>query len=142
MKILRFNNDQIGILKDGTSVVDVSETIQHGTEKGAHRAMEEFIERFGSNQKEIEQAAAHGKAIPLNSVKLLAPIPRPSKCLAAFVNYLDRPGAQPGNVPIEFFYKSPELLGPEGTITIPDIPPVTVFHGLAHVYNLERSHPY
>jgi len=89
--------------------------------------MEEFIERFGSNQKEIEQAAAHGKAIPLNSVKLLAPIPRPSKCLAAFVNYLDRPGAQPGNVPIEFFYKSPELLGPEGTIIIPDIPPVTVF---------------
>ncbi len=127
MKILRFNNDQIGILKDGTSVVDVSETIQHGTEKGANRAMEEFIERFGSNQKEIEQAAAHGKAIPLNSVKLLAPIPRPSKCLAAFVNYLDRPGAQPGNVPIEFFYKSPELLGPEGTIIIPDIPPVTVF---------------
>ena len=87
MKILRFNDDRIGISKDGESVVDVSDTISYRTEKGAHRAMEEFIERFGSAQKEIEQTASRGKAIPLNSVKLLAPIPRASKCLAAFVNY-------------------------------------------------------
>lgn len=127
MKILRFNDDRIGILKNGDTVVDVSEAISHRTEKGANRAMEEFIERIGSNPKEIEQLAAGGKAVPLSSVKLLVPIPRPSKVMAAFVNYLDRAGAESGNVPIEFFYKCPELLGPEGTITIPDIPPVTVF---------------
>lgn len=127
MKILRFNDDRIGILKNGDTVVDVSEAISHRLEKGANRAMEEFIERIGSNPKEIEQLAAGGKAVPLSSVKLLVPIPRPSKVMAAFVNYLDRAGAEPGNVPIEFFYKCPELLGPEGTITIPDIPPVTVF---------------
>ncbi len=127
MKILRFNDDRIGISKDGNSVADVSDVISHRTEKGPNRAMEEFIERLGSARSEIEQAAARAKTLPLSSVKLLAPIPRPSKVLAAFVNYLDRPGAEPGNVPIEFFYKSPELLGPEGTIIIPDIPPATVF---------------
>ncbi|HEX9880016.1 MAG TPA: fumarylacetoacetate hydrolase family protein [Candidatus Binatia bacterium] len=127
MKILRFNDDRIGILKDGSSVVDVSDTISHRAEKGPNRAMEEFIERFDSIRKEIEQIAARSNPVPLSSVKLLSPIPRPSKVLAAFVNYLDRPGAEPGNVPIELFYKCPELLGPEGTITIPDIPPVKVF---------------
>ncbi|NIO11853.1 MAG: fumarylacetoacetate hydrolase [Deltaproteobacteria bacterium] len=127
MKILRFNDDRIGISKDGNTVADVSDVISHRAEKGPNRAMEEFIERIGSARGEIEQAAEKAKSVPLSSVKLLAPIPRPSKVLAAFVNYLDRPGAEPGNVPIEFFYKSPELLGPEGTIIIPDIPPVSVF---------------
>ncbi len=127
MKVLRFNDDRIGISKDGNTLVDVSDTITHRAEKGPNRAMEEFIERLGSTRGEIDQAVAQGKSLPLSSVKLLAPIPRPSKVLAAFVNYLDRIGAEPGMVPIEFFYKCPELLGPEGTIIIPDIPPVTVF---------------
>ncbi len=127
MKILRFNDDRIGILTGGDSVVDVSDVISSRTEKGPQRVIEEIIDRFSSVQKEIEQIAARGNAVPLKSIKLLTPVPRPSKCLAAFVNSLDRPGAEPGNVPIEFFYKSPELLGPEGTITLLDIPPVTVY---------------
>ncbi len=127
MKILRFNDDRIGILKNGDSVVEVSDAISHRVEKGPERVMEEIIEGFGTVGKELEQLAARGNGVPLSSVKLLTPLPRPSKCLAAFVNYLDRPGASPDTIPTEFFYKSPELLGPEGTIILPDIPPVTVY---------------
>jgi 2-keto-4-pentenoate hydratase/2-oxohepta-3-ene-1,7-dioic acid hydratase in catechol pathway len=71
--------------------------------------------------------AAQGKSVALSTVKLLAPIPRPSKCLAAFVNYLDRPDQKPENMPNEYFYKAPELVGPEGTVELLDIPPVAVF---------------
>jgi len=36
MKILRFNDDRIGILKNGTHVIDVSYTISHRAERGPH----------------------------------------------------------------------------------------------------------
>lgn len=126
MKILRFNDDRIGVLKND-NVVDVSGVIQHRTEKGPHRVMEEIIERFDDHyRKEFERLCQEGSGIPLSGVKLLAPIARPSKCLAAFVNYLDRPDRTPDSLPIEYFYKAPELTGPEGTIELLDIPPVVV----------------
>ena len=70
---------------------------------------------------------AEQDGVPLASVKLLAPIPRPSKCMAAFVNYVDSPERRPETLPNEYFYKAPELVGPEGTIELPDIPPVVVY---------------
>ena len=127
MKIVRFNDDRIGVLKNENEVVDVSEVISHRTEKGSQRVIEEVIERFDLLRSQFERMAAQGKSVALSTVKLLAPIPRPSKCLAAFVNYLDRPDQKPENMPNEYFYKAPELVGPEGTVELLDIPPVAVF---------------
>jgi 2-keto-4-pentenoate hydratase/2-oxohepta-3-ene-1,7-dioic acid hydratase in catechol pathway len=126
MKILRFNDNRVGVLKNNTNVVDVSGIIQYRLEKGPQRVMEEIIENFEDYRKEFDRLCNQGSGIPLNGIKLLAPIPRPSKCLAAFVNYLDNPQRTPDTLPIEFFYKAPELLGPEGVVEIPDIPAVVV----------------
>lgn len=133
MKILRFNDDRIGVLKNGNHVVDVSGAIKYRTEKGPQRVMEEVIEEFGVYRKEFEAIVAREGGVPLSNVKLLAPIPRPSKCLAAFVNYLDRPDRTVDNLPPEFFYKAPELLGPEGTVELLDIPPVMVYQAEAEL---------
>jgi len=127
MKILRFSDDRIGVLKDGDRVVDVSQVISHRSEKGPQRVMEEVIERFALFRPELERIAARESGVALSGVKLLAPIPRPSKCLAAFVNYLDRPDQRPEAMPNEYFYKAPELVGPEGTVELLDIPPVVVY---------------
>jgi 2-keto-4-pentenoate hydratase/2-oxohepta-3-ene-1,7-dioic acid hydratase in catechol pathway len=127
LKILRFNDDRVGILKGESSVVDVSEAISDRAAKGPQRVIEEIIEQFNAYKPKFEQLAGKSAGVPLGSVKLLAPIPRPSKCLAAFVNYMDRPGMGPDTIANEFFYKAPELLGPEGTIELPDIPPVAVY---------------
>jgi 2-keto-4-pentenoate hydratase/2-oxohepta-3-ene-1,7-dioic acid hydratase in catechol pathway len=126
VKILRFNDDRVGVLKNGTNVVDVSGIIQYREEKGPQRVIEEIIANFDDYRKEFERLCNEGSGMPLNVVKLLAPIPRPSKCLAAFVNYLDSPERTPDTLPIEFFYKAPELLGPEGTVEILDLPDVVV----------------
>lgn len=133
MKILRFNDDRIGILKNGRSIVDVSETISSREVKGPERVIEEIIENFPTLRKEFERFVKRENAVPLSAVKLLVPIPRPSKCLAAFVNYLDRPDQRLENIPNEFCYKAPELVGPEGTIELADIPPVLVFHAEAEL---------
>ena len=126
MKILRFNDDRIGVLKGESQVVDVSEVISNRGDKGPERVIEEIIEKFDTYRQNLEQMVTRENGVPLNSVKLLAPIPRPSKCLSAFTNYLDRPG-KTSNMPIDFFYKAPELLGPEGTVQLLDIPPVVVY---------------
>lgn len=133
MRVLRFNDDRIGVLKDGHRVVDVSEAISYRAEKGPQRVIEEVIEQFDIYQVKFERIAAQESGLPLDSIKLLAPIPRPSKCLAAFVNYEDRPGRTVENMPDDFFYKAPELLGPEESIQLLDIPAVTVYHAEAEL---------
>lgn len=127
MKILRFNDNRIGIIQDENKVVDVSETISHRVEKGAENVIEEIIENFDSYRGKFEQIVQGKEGVSLDSVKLLPPIPRPSKCLAAFSNYLDRPDRKLEEMHLDFFYKAPELVGPEGTVELPDIPRVMVY---------------
>ncbi len=127
MKILRFNDDRIGILNSQSRVVDASEAVSYRVEKGPQRVIEEIIETFEVYRSRFEQIAAKKSGVSLNGVNLLAPIPRPSKCLAAFVNYLDRPDRSPESLPNEYFYKAPELVGPEGIVELLDVPPVVVY---------------
>ena len=127
MKILRFNDDRIGILKDENYLVDVSEAITSRKAKGPQRVVEDIIEHFRRYRRKFEAILARESGVPLSTVKLLAPIPRPGKCLAAFVNYLDRPDRSLDTLPMEYFYKAPELVGPEGTVELLDIPPVAVY---------------
>lgn len=133
MKILRFDDDRIGILKDGDRVVDVSATIASRKAKGPQRVMEDIIENFRGYRRKLERILAREPGVPLSSVKLLAPIPRPGKCLAAFVNYLDRPDRSVDSLPNEFFYKSPDLVGPEGAVELLDIAPVVVYQAEAEL---------
>src|SRR5438093_4949184 len=128
MKILRFNDDRIGVLKGEDRVVDVSGEISYRVEKGPKRSIEEVIEGFEQYRDKFQRIVDRENGVPLNTVKLLAPIPQPNKCLAAFVNYTDRPDRIPENLAIEYFYKSPELVGPGGTIELPKFPPSPGFH--------------
>src|SRR5262249_13337881 len=131
MQILRFNDDRVGVIKDGAMVVDVSGVISHRDIRGPKGVMDELIGKFDSYRSAIDKLVAAEKGVPLSSVKLLAPLARPSRVLAAFVNYLDRPDRTPDSLPMEFFHKAPELVGPEGTILLPDIAPVAEFHAHA-----------
>jgi 2-keto-4-pentenoate hydratase/2-oxohepta-3-ene-1,7-dioic acid hydratase in catechol pathway len=141
MKIARFNDDRIGVVKNDSHIVDVSEVIRYRVEKGPQRVVEEIIDRFEDYRPEFERIAARAAGEPLGSVKLLAPVPRPSKCLAAFVNYLDRPDRTPESLPNEYFYKAPELVGPDGTIELPDIPAVVVYQAEAELAFVMRRTP-
>ena len=133
MKILRFDDNRIGVLKNGESVVDISDLISHREIRGPQGAMDELIGNFATYRPRIDDLAAKGGGKPLAGVKLLPPLPRPSRVLAAFVNYLDRPDRTPDSLPMEFFHKAPELVGPEGTILLPDIEAVVEFHAEAEL---------
>lgn len=121
MKILRFDDDRVGVLKGTDRVVDVSRLIGHRDERGPQRVMEELIGNFARYRAEMEKIAAAETGVPLSSVRLLAPIPRPSKCLAAFVNYLDNAERTVETLPNEFFCKAPELVGPGAPVDLKNI---------------------
>jgi 2-keto-4-pentenoate hydratase/2-oxohepta-3-ene-1,7-dioic acid hydratase in catechol pathway len=127
LKILRFNDDRVGIVKSDNRVVDVSDTVSSRKAKGPQRVMEEIIEGWRTYRRRFEKVMAEQEGIPLGGVTLLAPLPRPSKCLAAFVNYLDRPDRSLDSLPNEYFYKSPDLVGPGGAVELVDIPAAVVF---------------
>jgi len=142
MKILRFNDDRIGVLVNGDrSVVDVSDAIDYRVEKGPQRVMQQVIEEWESRFRGafVERTTRNG-GVPLESVQLLNPIPQPRKVLAAFANYLDTPERKPDDVPMEFFYKAPETVGPEGTCHLKDIAPVYVWQPEAEIAFVIGSH--
>ena len=90
MKILRFNDDRIGILKGG-NVIDVSELILQREARGPQSSMEDLIGNFDAYKPRIEALAAQGSGTPLSGVRLRSPLARPGRVMAAFANYLDNP---------------------------------------------------
>ena len=143
MKILRFDDERIGILKDGDLVADISDVISHRDIRGPQGVMEELIGNFEHYKSRIEDMVAAAGGVPLAELTLLAPVPRPSRCLAAFVNYLDNPERTIDNLPNEFFHKAPELVGPGGTVVLPDMDQVAVFQAeaeLAYVIGRHAKH--
>src|ERR1041384_8885544 len=108
-------------------VVDVSDTVSARKAKGPQRVMEEIIEGWNKYRRRFEKILAEQEGVPVDSVQIRCPLPRPSKCLAAFVNYVDRPDRSPDTMPNEYFYKSPDLVGPNETVELVDIPAAAVF---------------
>ena len=133
MQVLRFNDDRIGVLKNGDAVVDISGLISHREIRGAQGTMDELIGNFAAYRPGIDKLLTSENGQPLAGVTLKPPLVRPSRVLAAFVNYLDRPDRTVDSLPMEFFHKAPELVGPEGTILLPDIEAVAEFHAEAEL---------
>ena len=57
MKILRFNDDRVGILKGDDRVVDVTDTVEAHQVKGPQRVIEEIIGNFEAFRGEFERIA-------------------------------------------------------------------------------------
>ena len=127
MKILRFNDDRIGVVKDENMVVDVSDCISARKAKGPQRVMEEIIEGWRKYRRRFEKALAEQSGVPVNNVEIHSPFARPGKFLAAFSNYIDRPERTADNFPNEYFYKSPDLVGPGESVNLRDIPACVVY---------------
>jgi 2-keto-4-pentenoate hydratase/2-oxohepta-3-ene-1,7-dioic acid hydratase in catechol pathway len=87
MKLCRFDEDRLGVVI-GDKVHDVTEA-QSQIRAGARYDMkgDAVIAALPTWRKRIEEMAAKAPAIPLAQVKLISPVARPSKTLAAPTNY-------------------------------------------------------
>ena len=119
MKLVLFDDDRTGLLGDGR-VTDLGPVLGSLAEQPAQWRMEALIEAFDEYRPQFEQLAESERGVPVDSVRIRAPLPRPRHLLCAFSNYLEREGAQRGM--IDFFYKgATSIVGTGATIEVPDL---------------------
>jgi 2-keto-4-pentenoate hydratase/2-oxohepta-3-ene-1,7-dioic acid hydratase in catechol pathway len=99
-------------------VVDLSAVV--GAHESPQRTMEWIIDRYDevrpTLERTIEEAAS---PIPLESVRLRPPLPRPSKIMCCIANYWEH--AQREARPLNMFLKNPDaVIGPGDTVQLPE----------------------
>ena len=98
-------------------VVDISR--EAGVGYAPQLTMTSIIDRFESLRPALERAAREAEAIPLERVRLRAPLPRPGKILACIGNYWEH--AQRETRPVNMFMKNPDaVVGPGDVIELPE----------------------
>jgi 2-keto-4-pentenoate hydratase/2-oxohepta-3-ene-1,7-dioic acid hydratase in catechol pathway len=81
--------------------------------------MQRIIDKFDVLRPDLEILLATGSPFPLDSVRLLPPLPRPGKILNCIANYWEH--AQREARPLNMFMKNPDaVIGPGDTIILPE----------------------
>src|SRR5216683_2880007 len=131
MKLLYFDDYKLGVLK-GNNVVDVSAVVRDIPHVGPGDLINGLIERFAQYRGKLEDAAASGQGIPLSSVRIRPPLPKPANIDAMAVNYMED-GTRKEPAPINAFNKSASaVIGSGDTMVLPDVP-ATIFEGEAEL---------
>jgi len=88
--------------------------------------MQNLIDGFDRLQPQLQRLAADGTTLPLDRVRLRAPLPRPGKILCCIANYWEH--AQREARPLNMFLKNPEaVVGPGDTIRLPEMTEPWIF---------------
>jgi 2-keto-4-pentenoate hydratase/2-oxohepta-3-ene-1,7-dioic acid hydratase in catechol pathway len=131
MKIGFFDDYKLGVII-GESIVDVSSSVAEIPRLGPHDLVNGLIQHYQAYRGRLEEAANRRTPVPLASVRLRAPLPRPINIDCMAVNYMED-GTRKEPAPINAFHKSPSaIIGPEETMVLPDAP-ATVFEGEAEL---------
>ena len=112
-----------GLLTD-RGVVDISETAERS--HTPQLTMARLIDSFDELRPALQRRAADGEALPLASVRLHAPLPRPGKILACIANYWEHAQREPR--PLNMFLKNSDaVVGPGGMIVLPEFTEPWIF---------------
>ncbi|NNU80094.1 fumarylacetoacetate hydrolase family protein [Halovulum dunhuangense] len=102
--------------------VDITGLIEERDRLAPEDLMAALIARFDHYRPAVENAARTGTGVPLASVRVRAPIPRPRNIVCMAVNYMED-GTLPEPKPINAFHKVPSaVIGPGDTMVLPDAP--------------------
>jgi 2-keto-4-pentenoate hydratase/2-oxohepta-3-ene-1,7-dioic acid hydratase in catechol pathway len=121
MKIALFNENRLGVV-NGEHIVDISE-LAAWNPADAQRSLERFMADFDTLRPKIESGLHSLPGCPLSDVTLRAPIPNPSKIIAAPINYMLHKEEMNTALTVDglgFFLKSPSsIIGPNETVLLP-----------------------
>src|SRR6266851_8395241 len=88
--------------------------------------MQGIIDGFDRLRPALDGLASDGAARPLDSVRLLPPLPRPGKILCCIGNYWEHAQREPRA--LNMFMKNPEaVIGPGDTIMLPELTEPWIF---------------
>ena len=127
MRLARFNGGRLGVVRDDV-VVDVGDVAGAGSEEWPPVQMLRLIARFDALRAKLDDAARTRDGVPLEEVRLEAPLVFPGKIVAAPLNYRRHIEEMRPLVSREFhaierhgvFLKAPSsIVGPGATIRLP-----------------------
>ena len=125
MKLVLYNDYQLGVLHDG-HIHDAMAAVAGSSFRRPMDMMEEVITGWAELRPRIETAAAAAAGMPLDSIRLRAPVPKPTKLICAALNYLEFGQRQPAI--LDAFLKSPTaIIGNGDTCVLPPAP-ASIFH--------------
>jgi len=131
MKLAFFDDYKLGVVT-GESIVDVSSVVRDIPHTGPGDLISGLIERFADYRTRLQDAAAGAKGVPVSSVRIRPPLPKPGNIVCMAVNYMEN-GTLAKPAPINAFHKAPTaIIGPGDTMVLPDVP-ATIFEGEAEL---------
>ena len=131
MKLCFFNDFIPGVLKNDR-VVDVSDIIRDIPHVTLQDWVSGLIGNFEQYRARLEEAADRSRGIPVNQVRLRAPLPKPVHMVCMAANYLES-GALREPRPLNAFLKSPNsVIGNGDTVVLPP-DKANIFHHEAEV---------
>jgi 2-keto-4-pentenoate hydratase/2-oxohepta-3-ene-1,7-dioic acid hydratase in catechol pathway len=131
MKLAFFDDYKLGVVK-GDNIVDVSSVVRDIPHTTPGNLISSLIEQFAAWRGKLEDAVAGAKGVPVSSVRIRPPLPKPSNIACMAVNYMEN-GTLAKPAPINAFHKAPtSIIGPGDTMVLPDVP-ATIFEGEAEL---------
>jgi 2-keto-4-pentenoate hydratase/2-oxohepta-3-ene-1,7-dioic acid hydratase in catechol pathway len=141
MKLVFYDDFKFGAVR-GDEVIDLSNATSGITHTSPQDLLNQVIANYDQHKGKLEEAVKNGKGVPVNSVKLRSPLPKPYSIVCMAVNYMED-GTRDAPAPINAFHKSPHsVIGDGDTMILPDMP-ATIFEGeaeLAIVIGKKASH--
>jgi len=131
MKLVFYDDFKLGIL-NGDTVVDASDVVQSIPHLAPQDLIQGLIERFGEYRGPLQELAGRGAGVPMASVRIRQPVPRPYNIVCMAVNYMED-GTRAEPAPINAFHKSPNALIGDGDIMVLPDAPATIFEGEAEI---------
>lgn len=108
-------------------VVGIADAVQTRPGGMPQETMNGIIDGFKALRPELERLASDGPALPLASVRLRSPLPRPGKILCCIGNYWEHREREAR--PLNMFLKNPDaVIGPGDIVTLPEMTEPWVFH--------------
>ena len=128
MKFVLFSSGDVrqlapGLLTD-RGVIDLSHVVKKSYTP--QLTMQGLIDDYDTLRPTLEGLAKYGAAVPLASVRLGPPLPRPGKLLCCIANYWEH--AQREARPLNMFMKNTDaVVGPGDTIVLPEFTEPWIF---------------
>ena len=132
MKLLFFDDYQLGVLKNDTSCVDVMAACTDIEWTHPQDLIGAVIETFSARKSAIDALVEASDGVPLDSVRIRPPLPRPGTIDCMAVNYMED-GTRDEPARIQAFQKSPSaIIGHGDEMVLPD-DPSTIYEGEAEL---------
>ena len=132
MKLLFFDDFRFGAMKGDDRVVDLTAEVADIKQLGPQDVIRGVINNWSTYRGKLEAAVKAAEGVPVSSVRLRPPLPKPTNIDCMAVNYMED-GTRDAPAQINVFFKSPlAVIGDGDTMILTDIP-ATIFEGEAEL---------